>query len=251
MKKMSFSGLLILLLMLIGLGTRGVAGRVAAATETGTPVPAKDVEIVMADGLKIKGTFYPAPDDKKAPAALLLHQLDGSRSQWISFAIPLAQKGYNVLAVDMRGHGATGGTRDWTLADSDTLALMKWLRDQPTVDPARVAVIGASIGSNLALRACASDSACHVVIALSPGLDYLGVRTKDAVADMANKSVLLVASHLDTASATAVKSLSFVIQTNVNVMVRIYAASAAHGIDMLSTKDLIPLMMQWLDTNNS
>src|SRR5258707_10025454 len=152
-----------------------------AAPPFATSLPAQAVQIKMADGLVIKGTFYPASAGVAAPAVLLLHQYNGNRRQWDAFTTALTAKGYNVLAVDQRGFGETGGKVDWTLAEQDASVLMTWLREEPTVDLDKVAVVGASIGSNLALRVCASDPKCHTAIALSPALDYVGVTTKNAI----------------------------------------------------------------------
>src|SRR5262249_42163007 len=210
MKKYFFAALLVSGLILLGLNPKRAFGDIAQATPRPQPLPGENVEIQMADGLKIKGSFYPNLGETKAPAALLLHQLGDNRNEWAVFANPLADKGYAILAVDMRGFGKTGGKQDWTMAESDAAALMAWLRKQPGVDPAHVVIMGASIGGNLALRECARDPACHAVMALSPALSYVGVDTKFAVEKMENKSVFLAASQLDEASAFAVKALSSV-----------------------------------------
>jgi pimeloyl-ACP methyl ester carboxylesterase len=206
----------------------------------------------MADGLEIWGDFYAATveGDAKAPAALLLHQRFGSSFEWQEFAVPLAEAGYNVLAVDMRGHGLTGGDVDWKLAETDTSALVGWLREQETVDPDRVALVGASIGANLALRECAQDDACHAVIALSPGLDYFGVDTKDIFETMKDKAVFLVSSANDGQSDDGTKYLASIAPSSVDVLMRSYASSNRHGTAMFSFPDLIPLMLQWLDGYN-
>ncbi|MEP7284479.1 MAG: alpha/beta fold hydrolase [Chloroflexota bacterium] len=251
MKKILLSGLCILALSGIVLNSNGISGQVDAATEVVTSPPSQKIEIPMADGLKIQGTFYSVSGSEKAPAVLLLHQLGGTRVQWEPLIMPLAQKGYNILAVDMRGHGLTGGDRNWTLAESDAHALMDWLRKQPSVDPDHVVVIGASIGANLALRVCATDDACHATIALSPDVNYEGVDARDAIKKMPKKSIFMAASQLDESSALGVKSLAFSASKDVNLLVRIYASSAAHGVGMLGAKDLIPLMMQWLDNYNN
>jgi pimeloyl-ACP methyl ester carboxylesterase len=250
MKKYWLGVLFVFVLLLMGLNPTSVYSSIAQKTATAMPIPGQNVEIVMADGLKVQGSFYPVTGGGTAPAALLLHQLGENRNQWSVFANSLAEKGYNVLAVDMRGHGKTGGKQNWTLAESDSAALMAWLRKQPGVDPARVVIIGASIGGNLALRVCAADPLCHDVIALSPALNYLGVDSKFAVEKMEDKAVFLVASQLDEASAFAVKALSSVTTKTVDVTTRIYAAPVGHGTDMFKSTDLQTLMLEWLDNNN-
>src|SRR5579859_4090343 len=137
MKKNILAALLVFGFLLLVLNPKRAFGDNSQATPTPQPLPGQNVEIQMADGLKIQGSFYPILGSAKAPAALLLHQLGDNRNEWAGFANSLADKGYTVLAVDMRGFGKTGGKQDWTLAESDATALMTWLRKQPGVDPAR------------------------------------------------------------------------------------------------------------------
>ena len=251
MKRMLFSGLLGVVMILVG-GYAGIArSSVLTTRQAAAPPSPQLVKIPMADGLEIWGDFYAvAEGEEKAPAALLLHQFNGSSFEWQEFAQPLAEAGYNVLAVDMRGQGLTGGKIDWKLAESDANALMGWLREQETVDPDRVAVVGASIGSNLALRACAGDDACHAVIALSPGLSYFGVGTKDAIEGMKDKAIFLVASQTDTPSGNDIKDLAAAAPSSVDVLMHIYASSNRHGTAMFSFPDLIPMMIGWLENYN-
>src|SRR5262249_36546038 len=147
--KKIFVGVVVLSLLL---AARLIAnpGTADAAPPYPTSQPAQDVAIKMADGLVIRGTFYPASGSEPAPAVLLLHQYNGNRRQWDAFTNALIAKGYNVLAVDQRGFGETGGKLDWIRAEQDGGTLMTWLREEPTVDLDKVAVVGASIGSNLA-----------------------------------------------------------------------------------------------------
>jgi pimeloyl-ACP methyl ester carboxylesterase len=251
MKKFALGGLLFALFTLLALFVRSGLGSVAAQTTTTTPPPAQLAAVPMADGLQIKGDYYPAPEsDTPAPAALLLHQNAGSGFDWRPFALSLQATGYSVLAVDMRGHGLTGGSVNWRLAESDAGALMEWLRQQPAIDPDRVAIVGASIGANLALRVCSADAACHAVIALSPGINYFGVRTPEAIRAMEDKSVFLVAGQRDNQSSLPTKELTAAVPRSVNLMTRLYGSARQHGTGLFFFSDLTPLMLSWLDQYN-
>jgi len=160
----------------------------------------------------------------------------------------LAAGGYSVLAVDLRGHGQTGGTRDWELAQDDTALWVAWLREQPEVDPARISLIGASIGSNLAIRGMAADEQIVTAIALSPGLNYAGVTTEDAIETIGNRPVYLMAGQGDSESATAVKTLAALLEGD--SIVRLYKGSA-HGTNMLGREKTMPQeIVAWLDRHN-
>ena len=71
------------------------------------------IEFQTADGVVIKGTFYPAQGDKKKEAVvLLLHHFDpvkgGSSKkggEWQELAGALQEDGYPVLSFDFRGFG--------------------------------------------------------------------------------------------------------------------------------------------------
>jgi pimeloyl-ACP methyl ester carboxylesterase len=255
MKRLASFGLLFTVGLLVVFG--GLSGRssqvtaaTAAATEPGlgTPGPAQPVRIKAADGLPIVGLFYPsALSGRTSPAALLLHQINGSKAQWQPLIPALLAEGYSALAVDLRGFGETGGEINWKKAEGDVATLLAWLRDQPSINGDEIAIIGASIGANLAIRGCASDAQCRVVVALSPGLEYFGLTTGDAIRKMGKKAPLLVAGQIDTASAQAVKQLAQVAPGN--VMIRVYD-SGKHGIQLFDYDDLIPMIVQWLRSYN-
>jgi pimeloyl-ACP methyl ester carboxylesterase len=189
MKRLAPFGLLFTVgLLVVFASLSGQPGQVTAATVvatepgTGTPGPAQPVRIKAEDGLPISGLFYPSTlRGQASPAALLLHQINGTKAQWQPLIPALLAEGYSVLAVDLRGFGETGGQINWKRAEADVATLLVWLRDQSGVDGDEIAIIGASIGANLALRGCASDTGCRVAVALSPGLDYFGLTTGDAI----------------------------------------------------------------------
>lgn len=219
----------------------GVNDLTSAAAPSGGAVPL-EVEIAAADGLTLRGLYYPQPES--APGVLLLHMLGRNKESWEGLAAALQAAGFAALAVDLRGHGATGGAADWTLARGDTLAMLDFLRRQPNVDPARVGIVGASIGANLALAGCASDAACRAVVALSPGLDYRGVTTEDAIPALGARPALFVASEDDAYSAQTARTLDGLARGDHQL--QIYQA-AGHGTAMLSAEPgLIDLIVTWL-----
>lgn len=225
-----------------------VATAVATPPGLGTPGPAQAVKIRAANGLQIAALYYPSMwSGRQSPAALLLHQINGSKAQWKPLIPELLTEGYSVLAVDMRGFGETGGQINWKLAEGDIVTMLSWLRGIPSIDGAKIAIIGASMGSNLAIRGCAADAQCRVAIALSPGVEYFGVTTDGAIQKMRDKAVLLVAGQNDKESASGVKTLGTL--ATGNVMIRLYN-SGKHGIELFQYDDLIPTMLQWLRTYN-
>ncbi len=121
-------------------------------------------------------------------------------------------------------------------------------KSQPSIDPDRIALVGASIGANLALVGCANDAHCVTAVALSPGTDYFGITTSDAIVTLRDRSALLVASQTDQPSGTSVRELTTLAQGEIGL--QLYRGST-HGTRLLSTEDqsLIPLIVGWLDVH--
>lgn len=207
--------------------------------------PVQQVSIPAADGLVLTGTLYsPTSGSGPWPGVLLLHMLGSERGAWADPAAELAAAGYVALAVDMRGHGETGGTNDWDLAAEDLELAWAYLASRPEVDQERTAVIGASIGANMALVTGAAEPAVQAVGLLSPGLDYQGVTTLDALADYGHRPLLIVASEGDTTAASASQTLSELAPAGAEL--EIYPGNA-HGTNIFAAQPaLIDLITAWL-----
>lgn len=194
--------------------------------------PSQQVEITAPDGLLIKGDYYlPATEDGAlAPAVILMHMLSSTRRAWEPLIPALVNEyGIAVLNIDLRGHGETGGRPDWTLAEGDVQTIIDWLRTQEGIDPANLSLIGASIGSNLAIRGWANDPMIRTAVALSPGLDYRGVTTLDAVSANSDRALMLVAARQDTYSADSV--IELFAATSGDAVLRLFDGSR-HGTEL-------------------
>lgn len=160
-----------------------------------TPRPTESFLPLMVsapDGLILQATFYGGPVGA-APVVVLLHQAGGSRADWEPVAQQLQGAGYAVLTLDLRGHGDTGGGVNWALARDDVAAALALLLDLGAIDQARIVLVGAGVGANLALNACADTPACAAAVLISPGLDYHGITTADALPRLGARPLLIVA----------------------------------------------------------
>ncbi len=202
--------------------------------------------VARSDGLRLSGWLFRGTPEP-TPAVLLLHMLGGRKEDWLPLVTPLQMAGYTVLVFDLRGSGETGGAPDWALARQDVADMMDALRGIDGVDPQRLGLVGASIGANLALNDCAVDLFCQVVAALSPGLDYRGVTTEGAVAQLGDRPLLLVAGVGDVTSATSAQALDR-LATGPHEMRLL--DTAAHGTDLLTADPaLLNDLVVWLDVN--
>ena len=162
----------------------------------------KIINFQTKDGVKITGDFLDAQSKK---SVILLHILPGNRQDWDEFAQILQKNGYNALAIDDRGHGDSqawlgemGSWQEFVQADYDKMiydveASADWLKNK--IPETELAVMGGSIGANLSLLYGAKTQP-KIVVALSPGLNYKGIKTEIASRNF-RKNLLLVASKDD------------------------------------------------------
>lgn len=169
-----------------------------------------------------------------------------NRRVWTSFATELANRGYAVLAFDLRGHGSTKAARDWEKSPEDVVKAWEYLKSRPEVDRTRTAILGASIGANLALVASAATSDVSTAIALSPGPGAYTEQTTAAMNAFAQRSALVVVSQRDSPPAEFVEQLSK--SAPATVTFKTFEGSS-HGRRMLASEhDLPPLIFDWLET---
>jgi len=144
------SGLIVLVPALAWLaGSVMVWARAPDRTTPAEP-PARDFFLTAADGVNLAATYWPGrtPD---APGILLMHGIFAGRSGYAPQAAWLAQQGFAVLTLDLRGHGGSGSAaHTFGLTESrDARAAFDWLKQ--TQNGAEVGVIGISLGGAAAL----------------------------------------------------------------------------------------------------
>jgi len=92
--------------------------------------------------------FPDNPVSIPAPGVVFSHGLMMTKESFIEQCRALAGEGLVVLAIDLKGHGATGGANDAGLTErKDVWAAVDYLSGVPGVDPERIAVGGHSLGA--------------------------------------------------------------------------------------------------------
>jgi fermentation-respiration switch protein FrsA (DUF1100 family) len=125
----------------------------------------KDVSFSSADGLTLQGWYIPSQNEATIITA---HGIGASRL--LDPAEMLARRGYGVLTFDARAHGESEGdlcTFGYHEV-RDVEGALAWLQAQPDVDPARIGILGESMGAVTAIRAAAKFPAIRAVVADSP-----------------------------------------------------------------------------------
>jgi len=117
------------------------------------------VDIKTPDGTVLKATYFAAA--KPGPGVVLYHQGNRTRQSWDDVARQLAAAGINVLTVDSRAHGESGGTSDnyWkTSWPSDLEVAFQYLSSQPAVNRK---FIGAGGAGNLGAESAVETARRH------------------------------------------------------------------------------------------
>jgi pimeloyl-ACP methyl ester carboxylesterase len=157
-----------------------------AATESASAPAPTDVAASFKtfDLVELHASFelplgVPAP----IPAVLLLHGYGEDRSAWKDFSKQLLNRGWAVMALDLRGHGSsrTKNQRPITASPDwrnnlhefpvDLDPALDWLKSRPRVDTRKVVVIGFDVGANLALIASGRFPEVKTAVAVNPNLD--------------------------------------------------------------------------------
>lgn len=140
--------------------------------------PARD------DGVTIAGWFLPAATETAMDTrrAIVLvpgkddHRASGfdsdrlgrSRtSRFTEFAVILTHRGYDVLMIDLRGHGQSGPARyAFGLRERrDVLGAVDWLTKTQGIPPGAIGVLGISMGAAASIGAASLDPAIGAVVA--------------------------------------------------------------------------------------
>lgn len=135
------------------------------------------VDLTATDGTKLKATYFAAA--KPGPGVLLLHQCNRDRKVWDGLAAQLAAAGINVLTLDNRGFGESGGVPHDKLPPEQEgqIEAQKWPGDfdiafgylisQPGVTRDVIGVGGASCGVNNSIQTAQRHSEVKSLVLLS------------------------------------------------------------------------------------
>lgn len=122
----------------------------------------ESVRIPSTDGVWLHGWWFPSHGTPRG-TVVHCHGNAGNITAHFRFVAWLPSCGFNVLCFDYRGYGQSTGkvTRAGTLADAH--AAVDHARGRPGVDPARMLLLGQSIGGTIGIRVAAErDDLCGV-----------------------------------------------------------------------------------------
>jgi pimeloyl-ACP methyl ester carboxylesterase len=219
---------------------------VSLALLAGPAVAAETVALRAADGTALSAAWY--PPSQPAPAIVLVHMLSRSHHEWDHAAEALNAAGFGVLAIDLRGHGGSGGSYADGLGpmQQDVQAAVDWLQSRPDVSGGRVGIAGASLGASLAVNVAAADPAVRSVALLSPGGEYRGVRCEASMRKFADRggAAMLVASSGDPYALRTARQFSGMGSGLRDL--RIVEGTSVHGTRLLDANpELLSGLVDW------
>jgi alpha-beta hydrolase superfamily lysophospholipase len=196
------------------------------------------------DGTQLTATLY-EPSSRQSPGVVLVHMLGRSKEDWQNVAERLEDAGIVALAIDLRGHGRSSGSMA-TLPPmvGDVASAVAWLASRPNMRPGAIAVVGASLGANLAALAAADLPTVQALALVSPSLDYRGLRLDAAtMKKIGDRPVLMLASTQDPYALRTLRELT----ADAGGREQRLSNAVGHGTSLLAADaDSARALVEWL-----
>lgn len=132
--------------------------RIAETAPADLGLPSETVALTTTRGKRLFAWFIPPPPGARpAPAVAIIHGWGANAGVMLPLAAPLHAAGFAVLLVEARNHGRSDGDGHSSMPKfaEDLSHAVDALKVRPEVDPARVAVMGHSVGAAAALLCAA------------------------------------------------------------------------------------------------
>lgn len=218
----------------------------------------KEISYTTKDKWVIYGDIYYAKTKDPKKAIVLLHQLGSNRSEYEQL-IPTLQEAfpdYDIVALDMRGHGKSTNlgkyqnfiAGDFRAMKNDLIGLKSYLSvARPSIEG--FYIVGSSIGSSVALDYAATVGGTTKVVMISPGLAYHDLDiTEDAKEYM--YGLYIATAEKDTYSFQSAQEIYRLSPSDSKAM-KVYYDLDAHGLALIEkTKNeeesLSKLIVRWL-----
>ena len=238
----------------------------------GRVYPIESVSFPANDGVEVSALFGTTQDGESLPVVILLHDLGGSKFDWLNNTgtyVALLERGYAALAIDLRGHGDTPLPDERQVLELidleqgflDVHAALIWLQSQSKVNVRRIAVVGSGSGGNVAYVSVGKfPEQIKTGVSLSPGLwgasSLEPLVTGAGLDPFGPRSMLFMVGDQDQIQAGDVL-LSYAdfarrleAQTAAPKNLRVFLDSADHGFALLDNiAEAQDLFFLWLEEN--
>ncbi|MGO9449823.1 MAG: dienelactone hydrolase family protein [Candidatus Binataceae bacterium] len=223
---------------------------------------------VMLDG-GIPATFYlpgagnpffelvSSPQAQRPPGVVLVHGFSGDREIMSALARWIAQNGYAVLAIDVRGHGANRNPFDNGFARPslrpDVKAAVDFMRQSDRVDGSKIVVMGHSMGSGAVLDYAENDPNLQGAVMISGGWSLGPQRAKNALFIFAQHDPEFIQT-LSTAIATRWAGVQQIELGKTygdfaqGTAVEAIQVPGVNHVQIVTSKDAATTIVKWLDS---
>jgi len=222
------------------------------------PPDARPVTFLTDDSVHLRGSYYEARDEN-AISLLLVHDAGEDRSVWDPFVPLFRTRGWGILTVDLRGHGES--VRQDMRADllkpnsddltsphvypTDVRAALAFMARQPKADPAKLAIIGVGIGSDLAYAGSGRGWGNASTVCI--GLDDERGRALAGSGSFAPRSIYLLYGAADKASDAS--AAGFAAAATYPAETFAYPETSSTGITLYSERspEIVARSIAWIE----
>ena len=213
-----------------------------------------NITFITADSTTLEATYQrPAARlEKKFPIVVLIHQGGSNRPEWNPYLSAFTTAGYDTFSYDIRGHGQSGGSfssSDYNDPDTipkDRVAALAYVRTSQIQKSARVGIVGASVGGNLA---CVARQKHWVKPAANLSGKTSAVRNLADVTSLDLESMFHISSSGAQNGNRAIWANELYDLTKTPHQFEIVSGSSAHGVSIIAYDlTLLDRIITWLKT---
>jgi len=220
-------------------------------------------EKIVAGNYILVGDYVVAKNRK--PTLVLLHGLASVRGEWGALTKILEKDGFGYFSFDLRGHGQSNKTTsgkqvtldefkkvgygsEWSKMVNDLDTVIKFLVNEKKVKEENIILCGASLGANICLIYASKNPRIKKLILLSPGWEYVGLKTENSAKTVAlNRPRLLFgASPRDAYVYSSTRQLMHILKSSGSEVIFLEGKNAQHGVQMFEEYYLKKLV-DWLN----
>lgn len=212
-----------------------------------------DVTFITSDAITISAQLRrpAARPGTKLPTVILVHQGFRTRAEWDPFLPAFSAAGYATLAYNIRGHRPSGGSftnadfDDPNTSPKDLEAAIAYVASLEGADADRTAVVGSSVGGNLA---CVASQKRWVKTAVNISGKTTAVQNLAAESDLDLESMFHISSSGDGGGQRATWANELYGFTSGARQVEVVPGSSAHGVAVINADPtLLDRIIAWLD----
>ena len=184
----------------------------ASAKKPKAPITKHKIEFTTKDKYILVGDLYLAQPATNKPLIVMLHSFGVSAKSWGTLAEILRLKGYNCLAMDLRGHGRSiyneqlkmksrykFTSSDWQKLPNDVTESINYVKtNYSKINTENLIFIGADIGASAGIIAGNTlKNKPEKFIMISPMLNFKGLYIPIIIANYTTTKFLVLLSKTD------------------------------------------------------